>query len=95
MEIVITESAALDIADGYEFYEPQQSGLGNYFVSSIMSDLYSLETSAGVHEIHFRSITEKYPLVFHLQSFIVSKVVRSEFMLFSTHAATRIGSASG
>ncbi len=42
MEVVITESAADDLGDGHDFYEETEFGLGDKFVTSIMSDLRSL-----------------------------------------------------
>lgn len=65
MTIVITESAADDIAEGYFFYEKQYAGLGDYFEASIFADLNSLVIYAGVHEIHFgifyRKIASRFP----------------------------------
>ena len=65
MNIVITESAADDIADGYLFYEMQEPGLGEYFESSIKADLLSLVIYAGIHEVHFndyhRKIASRFP----------------------------------
>ena len=65
MNIVITESAADDIAEGYLFYEEQTSGLGDYFESSILADMRSLVIYAGIHEIHFciyfRKIASRFP----------------------------------
>ena len=48
MEVVITEDASEDIAEGYEFYEEQAVGLGADFASFIMSELYSLTKLAGI-----------------------------------------------
>ena len=65
MNIVITESASDDIAEGYIFYEEQYLGLGNYFEASILADIRSLVIYAGVHEIHFgiyyRKIASRFP----------------------------------
>ncbi|MGD9564297.1 MAG: hypothetical protein AB7F88_19110 [Pyrinomonadaceae bacterium] len=65
MNIVITESAADDIADGYLFYEQQFPSLGGYFETSIFADFRSLVLYAGVHEIHFdhyyRKIATRFP----------------------------------
>ncbi len=65
MNIVITESASDDIAEGYLFYEEQYQGLGDYFESSILADIRSLVVYAGVHEIHFeiyyRKIASRFP----------------------------------
>lgn len=65
MKIVLTESASDDIAVGYLFYERQSPGLGDYFESSILTDIHSLVIYAGVHEIHFeiyyRKIARHFP----------------------------------
>ena len=65
MNIVITESAADDIAEGYLFYERQLEGLGEYFETSIFADIRSLAVYAGVHEVHFdlyyRKIAARFP----------------------------------
>ena len=65
MRIVITESAADDIAEAYSFYQEQLPGLGDYFESSIFAEIRSLVLYAGVHEIHFkiyfRKIASKFP----------------------------------
>lgn len=65
MKIIITESAADDIAEGYLFYEKQSRGLGDYFESSIFTDIRSLVIYSGVHEVHFgiyyRKITKHFP----------------------------------
>ncbi|MGE3468007.1 MAG: type II toxin-antitoxin system RelE/ParE family toxin [Pyrinomonadaceae bacterium] len=65
MTIVITESASDDIAKAYLFYEHQFAGLGDYFESSIFSDIRSLAIYAGVHELHFehyyRKVASKFP----------------------------------
>ncbi|MEK7856846.1 MAG: hypothetical protein AAB288_12205 [Acidobacteriota bacterium] len=42
MNIRVLRSARRTIADGIRFYDRPQSGLGAYFLSSIMSDLRSL-----------------------------------------------------
>ena len=65
MNIVITESASDDIANGYLFYEGQYQGLGDYFESSILADIRSLVIYAGIHEVHFdiyfRKIAARFP----------------------------------
>ena len=65
MKIVISESAADDIAEAYLFYEKQFKGLGDYFEASIFADIRSLVVYAGVHEVHFdiyyRKIAAKFP----------------------------------
>jgi hypothetical protein len=42
MRIEILDSAEKDLLDGFEFYERQSKGLGNYFLDSLFSDIESL-----------------------------------------------------
>lgn len=39
MRIKILESATEDLKEGYYFYEFQESGLGDYFLESLYSDI--------------------------------------------------------
>ena len=50
MKIRILRSARRTVADGLRFYESQDVGLGAYFLSSIMSDLRSLNIYAGTRQ---------------------------------------------
>lgn len=43
MKIEILDRAAVDLTDGFYFYEKQQSGLGDYFLNSLYSDIESLQ----------------------------------------------------
>ncbi len=65
MNIVITRSAADDIAEAYLFYEQQLEGLGGYFEAAIFADIRSLAIYPGIHEIHFgtyfRKVASKFP----------------------------------
>jgi len=65
MRIRILRSATRTIADGIRFYDRQQEGLGAYFLSSIMSDLRSLNIYAGVHQKYkndfYRMVCSKFP----------------------------------
>src|SRR5690349_3438070 len=49
MKIAILPSAREDLADGYDFYESQREGLGDYFLESPLSDIDSLQLYAGIH----------------------------------------------
>ena len=42
MSIEILNSAEEDLLDGFEFYERQSKGLGDYFPDSLFSDIESL-----------------------------------------------------
>lgn len=52
MNIRILASARRDLEEGYRFYESQEPGLGDYFISSTKADIEGLRVSAGVHSIH-------------------------------------------
>jgi hypothetical protein len=53
MRIQIFDNAKLDLVDGYSFYEQQESGVGQYFLDSLYSDIDSLALYAGVHSKKF------------------------------------------
>ena len=64
MKIVILPSARDDLADGFQFYENQESGLGGYFLESLFSDIDSLHLYAGIHRIVFgshRLLSKRFP----------------------------------
>ena len=64
MNIVILEDAAEDLESGAQFYESCATGVGNYFLDSILSDLDSLILFAGVHPIYFgfhRMLSKRFP----------------------------------
>ena len=49
MRVKILPSALNDLADGRSFYEQQSSGVGDYFLDSLFSDIDSLALYAGIH----------------------------------------------
>lgn len=51
IRIRISEDALKDLNDGFLFYEAQETGLGDYFVSSLRADIESLRISGGSHRI--------------------------------------------
>lgn len=65
MKIRILRSAKRTVADGIAFYERQETGLGSYFLNSIMSDLRSLNIYAGVHQkyddSYYRMVCTRFP----------------------------------
>ena len=64
MKIVILPSARDDLADGCQFYENQQAGLGGYFLESLFSDIDSLCLYAGIHRKVFgnhRLLSKRFP----------------------------------
>jgi len=65
MNIKILESAIEDLKEGYLFYENQESGVGDYFLDSLFSDIDSLKLFPGSHSIHFdkyhRLLSKRFP----------------------------------
>ncbi len=53
MRLRILASARRDLEEGYGFYEMQDTGLGDYFLTSLKADIEGLRISAGVHRIAF------------------------------------------
>ncbi len=68
MKIEILDAAEKDLLDGYEFYERQSKGLGNYFLDSLFSDIESLYLYAGIHGLHFeyhRLLSKRFPFAIY------------------------------
>ena len=64
MKPIILPSARDDLDDGYDFYERQEEGLGNYFFDSLFSDIDSLRLYAGIHQQvfgYYRLLAERFP----------------------------------
>ncbi len=64
MKIVILPSARDDLSVGFEFYERQDRGLGDYFLDSLLSDIDSLKLFAGRHRRIFgvhRLLSQRFP----------------------------------
>src|SRR6185503_20495846 len=64
MNVVILKDAAEDLESGAQFYESCATGVGDYFLDSILSDLDSLVLFGGVHPIHYgfhRMLSKRFP----------------------------------
>ena len=68
MKIKILEEAEQDLIDGFSFYEAQESGLGEYFLDSLFSDIDSLQLFAGIHPWHLgyqRLLSKRFPFAIY------------------------------
>ena len=68
MKIKILPDALDDLAHGYKFYDSQETGLGEYFLDSLYSDIDSLLISAGIHSKHFgmyRLLSKRFPFAIY------------------------------
>ncbi len=73
MKIRILASGRRDLEEGSEFYEAQDTGLGDYFLASIKADIEALRITAGVHpmvhENYHRSLCKTFPFaIYYLKS---------------------------
>lgn len=51
MKVRILESARRDLRAGYNFYERQETGVGDYFLNSLFVDIDSLALYGGIHPV--------------------------------------------
>ncbi len=68
MRVEIAPEAKADILRGYDFYESQSLGLGDYFRRRILEDIDSLERFGGIHEKYrgyHRTISRKFPYLIY------------------------------
>ena len=71
MKIVVLPSARDDLSEGFDFYERQREGLGNYFLESLFSDIDSLRLYAGIHlKVHsfHRLLSKRFPFAVYYDS---------------------------
>jgi plasmid stabilization system protein ParE len=64
MRVEILDEAEQDLVDGARFYEAQDSGLGQYFLDSLFSDIDSLQLYAGIHPVqcgYHRLLSRRFP----------------------------------
>ena len=53
MKVAILPSAIADLIRGRYFHDRLESGLGRRFLESLLAEIDKLETTAGIHELHF------------------------------------------
>ncbi len=64
MKIRLLTLALDDLDAGRRFYERQQTGLGDYFLDSLFSDIDSLLLYAGIHRKifgYYRTLSRRFP----------------------------------
>jgi hypothetical protein len=70
MNLSILPSALNDLADGFDFYEKQETGLGDYFLDSLFADIDSLKLYGGIHRKSFgwhRSLAKRFPFAIYYE----------------------------
>ncbi len=64
MRIQVLNEAEQDLIDGFRFYESRETGLGSYFLDSLIADIDSLQLYAGIHPVVFgyhRMLAQRFP----------------------------------
>ena len=65
MEIKVSDIATEDLIRGYNFYESQEAGVGDYFLDSLWSSIDSLVLYYGIQEIfhrkYYRMLSTTFP----------------------------------
>ena len=54
--VIVLADAAEDIETARDFYEAQETGVGEYCVDSLLSDIESLGLFSGIHDSAFRVV---------------------------------------
>ena len=68
MRVELRVEARRDLANAAAFYEDQQEGLGDYFIESLFTDMESLESQAGIHEVAYglhRKLSGRFPFAIY------------------------------
>ena len=64
MRIHILDEAEDDLRDGREFYDRQETSVGDYFAAALAADIDSLILFAGIHPMEFgfhRALSKRFP----------------------------------
>ncbi len=65
MRIEVLDQAAVDLIEGFWFYETQNAGLGSYFLTNLYADIESLRIYAGIHPKRYkqyhRLLSRRFP----------------------------------
>lgn len=80
MNVNILRSAQDDLDNGYLFYEGREAGIGDYFLSSISSDILSLRLFGGKHQVikgYYRKVASSFPFS------IFYKIENSEIRVYA------------
>ena len=60
MKVSLLPAAEVDLLEGFVFYEEQQAGLGDYFLSVVESGVADLSYQGGTHQTVHHIYRVKY-----------------------------------
>lgn len=78
-EYEILPSGFRDIADGRDFYDEKETGLGDYFMASVFAEIESLRLYAGIHRKiwgYHRVLVENFPFA------VFYKIIDGKILVF-------------
>ena len=65
ISVSVSEDAFADLTEGFQFYEAQDTGLGDYFADCLRADIEGLKISGGTHRTvyrdYFRLLSRVFP----------------------------------
>jgi len=70
-EVIALKEVAEDLAEGRQFYERKEAGIGDYFLDSLISDIESLRLYAGIHSKRFsfhRMLSKRFPFAIYYET---------------------------
>ena len=68
MKVRILQSAFDDLAEGADFYDRCEPGVGRYFLDSLFADIDSLLPYAGIHRVvrgYHRALSKRFPFAIY------------------------------
>jgi hypothetical protein len=68
VKIEIQQTAYQDLADGTDFYDGLEVGLGSYFLDCLFSDISALLLNTGIHPVtssYYRALSNKFPFAIY------------------------------
>ena len=68
MRVELRVEAREDLVNAAAFYEDQREGLGDYFIDCLFTDMESLESQAGIHEVVYgwhRKLARRFPFAIY------------------------------
>ncbi len=67
-KVIALKEVAKDLEEGRIFYDRKESGIGDYFFDSLISDIESLRLYAGIHNKRFsfyRMLSKRFPFAIY------------------------------
>lgn len=77
-EVIVSEDAVIDLDSGKLFYDSRETGLGDYFINCLLSDLECLAFFGGIHTAqygYFRMFSKRFPFAIYYETTDSASVV--------------------